>query len=164
MRLVFILSNLIVYELHLYQPSDNRIDEIIERTAKFINSSTDPQMEIVIQAKQSNNPSFSFLNKDDPLYPYYKHVRLLLQTGLFAYGGSDDGEDSSSNEENDDSPNGRSEGNKSTDDFTEDEKKVKLEGTKVETLTSNASSNEYTSTHNTTPRPSRPPQPFGPVV
>src|SRR5688572_32353887 len=76
-----------MYQLHLYQPSDNRIDEIIERTAKFINSSTDPQMEIVIQAKQSNNPSFSFLNKDDPLYLYYKHVRLLLQTGLSAYGG-----------------------------------------------------------------------------
>ncbi|PKC71416.1 hypothetical protein RhiirA1_413196 [Rhizophagus irregularis] len=145
-------------------PSDNRIDEIIERTAKFINSSTDPQMEIIIQAKQSNNPSFSFLNKDDPLYPYYKHVRLLLQTGLFAYGGNDDGEDSSSNEENgeneNDSTNGRSEGNKSTDDFTEDEKKIKLEGTKVETFKSNANS----STHNTASRPSRPPQPFGPVV
>ncbi|GBC48584.2 uncharacterized protein OCT59_029769 [Rhizophagus irregularis] len=145
-------------------PSDNRIDEIIERTAKFINSSTDPQMEIIIQAKQSNNPSFSFLNKDDPLYPYYKHVRLLLQTGLFAYGGNDDGEDSSSNEENgeneNDSANGRSEGNKSTDDFTEDEKKIKLEGTKVETFKSNANS----STHNTASRPSRPPQPFGPVV
>jgi len=133
-------------------PSDNRIDEIIERTAKFLNSSTDPQMEIVIQAKQSNNPSFSFLNKDDPLYPYYNHVRLLLQTGLFAYGGNDDGKDSSSNEENgNDSSNDKSD--KSTDDFTEDEKKVKLEGL---TLTSNVSSHES--------RPSRPPQPFGPVV
>ncbi|CAJ0914972.1 7409_t:CDS:2 [Entrophospora sp. SA101] len=67
-------------------PSSKRIDEIIERTAKFLNDSSDPQMEIVIQAKQANNPSFSFLNKDDSLYPYYKHIRLLLQTGLFAYG------------------------------------------------------------------------------
>ncbi|KAF0528307.1 splicing factor, suppressor of white-apricot-like isoform x1 [Gigaspora margarita] len=70
-------------------PSDDRVDEIIERTAKFLNSSTDSQMEIVIQAKQANNPKFSFLNKDDPLYPYYKHVRLLLQTGLFSYEDSD---------------------------------------------------------------------------
>ncbi|CAG8735931.1 7812_t:CDS:2, partial [Acaulospora morrowiae] len=61
-------------------PLDNRVDEIIERTAKFLNASTDPQMEIVIQAKQASNPSFSFLNKEDPLYPYYKHVRVLLQT------------------------------------------------------------------------------------
>ncbi|GES78389.1 splicing factor, suppressor of white-apricot homolog isoform X1 [Rhizophagus clarus] len=143
-------------------PSDNRIDEIIERTAKFINSSTDPQMEIVIQAKQSNNPSFSFLNKDDPLYPYYRHVRLLLQTGLFAYGGNDDGEGSSSNEDNgeneNDSSNDRSEGNKSTDDYTEDEKRVKLERTKAETSKSNASNS---SAHNTASRPSRH---FGPVV
>lgn len=51
-------------------------------------------MEIVIQAKQANNPSFSFLNKEDPLYPYYRHVKVLLQTGLFAYGG-DDNEDNS---------------------------------------------------------------------
>ncbi|CAG8493205.1 3399_t:CDS:2 [Cetraspora pellucida] len=70
-------------------PSDDRVDEIIERTAKFLNSSTDSQMEIVIQAKQANNPKFFFLNKDDPLYPYYKHVRLLLQTGLFSYEDSD---------------------------------------------------------------------------
>jgi len=46
-------------------------------------------MEIVIQAKQANNPSFSFLNKDDPLYPYYRHVRVQLRIGLFDYGGSD---------------------------------------------------------------------------
>ncbi|CAG8795908.1 24641_t:CDS:2, partial [Gigaspora rosea] len=77
-------------------PSDDRVDEIIERTAKFLNSSTDSQMEIVIQAKQANNPKFSFLNKDDPLYPYYKHVRLLLQTGLFSYEDSDKEDNSAS--------------------------------------------------------------------
>jgi hypothetical protein len=154
-----------MYQLNLYQPSDNRIDEIIERTAKFINSSTDPQMEIVIQAKQSNNPSFSFLNKDDPLYLYYKHVRWLLQTGLSAYGGSDEGEDSSSNEEKgeneNDSSNDKSEENKSTD---EDERTNKrLEGS---ASTSSVSSHESTpaQSHHTTLRPSRPPQPFGPVV
>ncbi len=129
-------------------------------------------MEIVIQAKQANNPSFSFLNKDDPLYPYYKHVRLLLQTGLFAYGGSDQ-EDSSSNEgkgENgNDSFNGKLEVNRSKVDNVENEradKKFELERSKVETSTSSVSSHESTPTqnHNTTPRPSRPPQPFGPIM
>ncbi|RHZ47077.1 hypothetical protein Glove_593g8 [Diversispora epigaea] len=87
--------------LEMVTPFDNRVDEIIERTAKFLNASTDPQMEIVIQAKQANNPSFSFLNKEDPLYPYYRHVRVLLQTGLFAYGG-----ENADNEENSRSTDG----------------------------------------------------------
>ncbi|CAG8633087.1 3564_t:CDS:10 [Paraglomus brasilianum] len=77
------------YRAVLMHPSDQRIDEIVERTARFLNTSNDAQMEIVIQAKQANNPSFSFLNKDDPLYPYYRHVRVQLRIGLFDYGGSD---------------------------------------------------------------------------
>ncbi|CAG8465679.1 12005_t:CDS:2 [Ambispora gerdemannii] len=81
-------------------PKSERVDEIIERTARFLNTSNDPQIEIVLEAKQANNPSFSFLNKDDPLYPYYKHVRLLLQTGLFAYGNGSD--ESESSQEDDD--------------------------------------------------------------
>ncbi|CAG8708826.1 4702_t:CDS:2, partial [Ambispora leptoticha] len=81
-------------------PKSERVDEIIERTARFLNTSNDPQIEIVLEAKQANNPSFSFLNKDDQLYPYYRHVRLLLQTGLFAYGnGSDEGESSQEDED-----------------------------------------------------------------
>ncbi|CAG8480650.1 9761_t:CDS:2 [Acaulospora colombiana] len=96
------------------KPLDNRVDEIIERTAKFLNASTDPQMEIVIQAKQASNPSFSFLNKEDPLYPYYKHVRVLLQTGLFAYGGDDeDGGGSSGEEKKASSADDESEGDES---------------------------------------------------
>ncbi|CAG8515462.1 2051_t:CDS:2 [Funneliformis caledonium] len=149
-------------------PSDNRIDEIIERTAKFLNSSTDPQMEIVIQAKQANNPSFSFLNKDDPLYPYYRHVRLLLQTGLFAYGGSDDQEDSSSNEGKGKNGNGLSNDKLEGNDNIEEraDRKLELERSKVENSTSSVSSHESipSHNHNTTPRPSRPPQPFGPIV
>jgi hypothetical protein len=86
------------------QPADERIDEIILRTAKFLNSSNDPQMEIVIQAKQANNPSFAFLNKDDPLNAYFNHVRVQLRIGLFTYGASDEGE-SSEDKESDD--NGR---------------------------------------------------------
>ncbi|CAI2178913.1 13941_t:CDS:2, partial [Funneliformis geosporum] len=150
-------------------PFDHRIDEIIERTAKFLNSSTDPQMEIVIQAKQANNPSFSFLNKDDPLYPYYKHVRLLLQTGLFAYGGSDDQEDSSSNEGKFENGNGLSNDKSERNDNIKEEradKKFELKRSILETTTSIVRNHESipSQNQNTTPRPSRPPQPFGPIV
>ncbi|CAG8434407.1 1371_t:CDS:2 [Diversispora eburnea] len=100
--------------LGMVTPLDNRVDEIIERTAKFLNASTDPQMEIVIQAKQANNPSFSFLNKEDPLYPYYRHVRVLLQTGLFAYGDNEENRRSTDGEKDNKTINltdGKFEGN-----------------------------------------------------
>ncbi|KAJ3077851.1 hypothetical protein HK102_004920, partial [Quaeritorhiza haematococci] len=67
-------------------PDTERLANIIEKTAQFINNSSNPQMEILIQGKQANNPDFAFLNRDDPLYAYYLHVRLLLRTGLGAYG------------------------------------------------------------------------------
>lgn len=31
-------------------------------------------MEILLKAKQGDNPQFSFLNQGDPLNKYYKHV------------------------------------------------------------------------------------------
>ncbi|KAJ3298810.1 hypothetical protein HK104_010258 [Borealophlyctis nickersoniae] len=74
-------------------PRSTRIARIIEKTAQFINDSANPQMEIVIQAKQANNPDFSFLSTADPCHAYYKHVRLLMQTGLCAYGSGDDDDD-----------------------------------------------------------------------
>ncbi|KAK9761856.1 hypothetical protein K7432_012917 [Basidiobolus ranarum] len=73
-------------------PADKRQVEIIERTAKFLNSK-EPKMEIIIQAKQANNPGFCFLNKDDPLYTFYRHVRWLVQTGLYDYSNEDDSEE-----------------------------------------------------------------------
>ncbi|XP_044764608.1 splicing factor, suppressor of white-apricot homolog isoform X2 [Coccinella septempunctata] len=45
----------------------------IEKTAIFV-STQGPQMEILIKAKQSDNPQFSFLNQNDPLYKFYRHV------------------------------------------------------------------------------------------
>ncbi|KOB75428.1 Protein suppressor of white apricot [Operophtera brumata] len=35
------------------------------------------QMEILIKAKQRDNPQFKFLNKDDPLHPYYTALTAL---------------------------------------------------------------------------------------
>ncbi|KAJ3045277.1 hypothetical protein HDV00_011149 [Rhizophlyctis rosea] len=73
-------------------PRTERIAQIIEKTADFIRQSNNPQIEIMIQAKQAGNPDFSFLNIKDPCYPYFKHVLMLMRTGLFAYGGRDESE------------------------------------------------------------------------
>lgn len=40
-------------------------------------------MEILLKTKQSGNPQFSFLNQDDPLYRYYRHVLMAIKTGRF---------------------------------------------------------------------------------
>ena len=38
-------------------------------------------MEILIKAKQGDNPQFKFLNKDSPLNPYYTALTGLVKTG-----------------------------------------------------------------------------------
>ncbi|XP_023342050.1 splicing factor, suppressor of white-apricot homolog [Eurytemora carolleeae] len=37
-------------------------------------------MEIFMKAKQSNNPAFQFLNPQDPLHSFYRHLVLMLKT------------------------------------------------------------------------------------
>jgi hypothetical protein len=51
---------------------------IIEKTAKFI-ASQGAQMEILIKAKQRDNPQFQFLNKDSVLHPYYAALIALVK-------------------------------------------------------------------------------------
>lgn len=38
-------------------------------------------MEIIIKTKQQSNPLFSFLNYNDPLFPYYRHLKDMILTG-----------------------------------------------------------------------------------
>lgn len=72
--------------------------EIIQRTAKFINSSPNPaQAEIMIQAKQAGNPDFGFLNRRDPLYPEFQRQVQLLKLGM-SYGNSGSEEEGESEE------------------------------------------------------------------
>jgi hypothetical protein len=67
------------------EPSTEKQRKIIEKTAKFVTESSNPQIEIIIQAKQSSNPLFKFLNKNDVLYPYYERICLLMKMGLYTY-------------------------------------------------------------------------------
>ncbi|KAF9963762.1 hypothetical protein BGZ65_012245 [Modicella reniformis] len=64
-------------------PDSEKALALIERTAKFVNNSSEPTMEIILQAKQATNPNFAFLSRRHHLHPFYKHVRWLLQTGLY---------------------------------------------------------------------------------
>uniref|UniRef100_A0A4Y0BPN9 SURP motif domain-containing protein n=1 Tax=Anopheles funestus TaxID=62324 RepID=A0A4Y0BPN9_ANOFN len=69
-------------------PPDIRLPEtmkehaIIEKTAKFI-ASQDAQMEILLKTKQANNPLFNFLNQNDHLFRYYRHVLLAFRTNQY---------------------------------------------------------------------------------
>ena len=38
-------------------------------------------MEILIKAKQANNPQFAFLSIDGPLHPYYRLVLEAIKSG-----------------------------------------------------------------------------------
>ncbi|KAF9124459.1 hypothetical protein BGW39_008195 [Mortierella sp. 14UC] len=66
-------------------PESEKTLALIERTAKFVNSSSEPTMEIILQAKQATNPNFAFMSKRHHLFQFYKHVRWLMQTGLYEY-------------------------------------------------------------------------------
>ncbi|KAG6458955.1 hypothetical protein O3G_MSEX011136 [Manduca sexta] len=61
-------------------PETQKQNAIIEKTAKFI-ASQGAQMEILIKAKQGDNPQFQFLNKDSELNPYYSALIALVKSG-----------------------------------------------------------------------------------
>ncbi|CAO3571981.1 unnamed protein product [Mortierella alpina] len=77
------------YRLHfdvpegMVVPDSEKTLALIERTAKFVNNSSEPTMEIILQAKQATNPNFAFMSRRHHLFQFYKHVRWLMQTGLY---------------------------------------------------------------------------------
>ena len=57
-------------------------------------------MEIIVKAKQSNNPLFEFLQFDCVLQPFYRHVLAAIRNGVYVVteeeeGKSDDTEKNS---------------------------------------------------------------------
>lgn len=64
---------------------------IIESTSKEISNAPNSNLlEIRIQVKNTSNALYSFLNKKDILYPFYKHIGTKYFTGnLVEYSDSD---------------------------------------------------------------------------
>lgn len=42
-------------------------------------------MEILLKAKQQHNPQFEFLNHDNELFAFYRHVLMAIKTGRYKY-------------------------------------------------------------------------------
>ncbi|XP_012136399.1 suppressor of white-apricot isoform X2 [Megachile rotundata] len=63
-------------------PETQKLNAIITKTALFI-SRQGGQMEILIKAKQANNPQFSFLSIDGPLHRYYRYVLDAIKSGKY---------------------------------------------------------------------------------
>ncbi|XP_052739280.1 protein suppressor of white apricot isoform X2 [Bicyclus anynana] len=61
-------------------PDTQKQNAIIEKTSNFI-AHQGTQMEILIKAKQQDNPQFKFLNKDCPLHGYYTALTALVKAG-----------------------------------------------------------------------------------
>ncbi|XP_047999708.1 protein suppressor of white apricot-like isoform X2 [Leguminivora glycinivorella] len=61
-------------------PDSVKQNTIIEKTANFI-ASQGAQMEILIKAKQGDNPQFKFLDIGAPLRPYYLALVALVKAG-----------------------------------------------------------------------------------
>nr|SVE88691.1 EOG090X07RL [Daphnia sinensis] len=63
-------------------PPTQKLARIIEKTANFI-SSQGTQMEIIVKAKQANNPMFQFLHFDTALHPFYRHILAAIRNGTY---------------------------------------------------------------------------------
>ncbi|KAH8871559.1 Protein suppressor of white apricot [Schistosoma japonicum] len=63
-------------------PESDKQAHIIEKTAVFV-ARQGSQMEIVLKAKQHNNPLFGFLTYDHPLNPFYKEIVRLISIGRY---------------------------------------------------------------------------------
>ncbi|KZC11692.1 Protein suppressor of white apricot [Dufourea novaeangliae] len=63
-------------------PETQKLNAIITKTALFI-SRQGGQMEILIKAKQANNPQFSFLSIDGRLHQYYRFILDAIKSGKY---------------------------------------------------------------------------------
>lgn len=59
-----------------------KVHAIIEKTASFV-AKQGVQMEIILKTKQKNNQQFEFLNYDNELNPYYRHLVKVIKQGKY---------------------------------------------------------------------------------
>lgn len=85
-------------------PASNKINAIIEKTANFV-VLHGGQMEIMIKTKQANNPLFEFLNIDNKLCPYYKHMIKMIKNGKYKPKVENDSEGNDDDDNDDDEDN-----------------------------------------------------------
>ncbi len=97
----FIPSEKLQLPVGMLIPDSSKQNAIIEKTANFV-AKQGLQMEILIKTKQSANPQFNFLNFDDQLNPYYKHLVGLIKTGKYEPKIDDSDSDTNSNTDDDD--------------------------------------------------------------
>lgn len=81
-------------------PPTQKLARIVEKTANFI-SSQGTQMEIVVKAKQANNPMFQFLHFDNALHPFYRHVLTAIRNGTYDVPAEEPGTETNDKEEPD---------------------------------------------------------------
>ena len=74
--------SLLLVSIYFLQPVSKKLHSIVQKTAMFV-CQQGMQMEIIIKTKQQLNPLFSFLNMQDPLHPYYTHLKTLLARGSY---------------------------------------------------------------------------------
>ncbi|KAH8339584.1 hypothetical protein KR074_012283 [Drosophila pseudoananassae] len=74
---------MMVPPLGMQLPETMKQHAIIEKTARFI-ATQGAQMEILIKAKQANNPQFDFLTQGGYLQPYYRHLLAAIKAAKFA--------------------------------------------------------------------------------
>lgn len=65
-------------------PSTVKLNQIIEKTAKFI-ASQGTQMEILLKTKQAGNQQFNFLNHDGQFNAYYKHILAMIKANTYPW-------------------------------------------------------------------------------
>jgi hypothetical protein len=61
-----------------FKPETLKLNQIIVKTANFV-VQNGLQMEILLKTKQSSNTQFDFLNFDNFLNRYYKHIQFLIR-------------------------------------------------------------------------------------
>lgn len=65
-------------------PNTEKLNQIIEKTAKFI-SKNGLQMEILLKTKQASNTQFNFLNHDGQYNAYYKHILVMMKNNSYPW-------------------------------------------------------------------------------